>query len=756
MILDEVKIYAGSHARRADSVFDLIGHADAALCGAVWQRLSNLRVLDPAVGSGAFLVAAFYTLADVYAQLWGRAERLGLKPLQQAMMGDDVPHASPFYAMYRRIITHNLYGVDLMEGAPEIARLRLFLALVSSAKTRDELEPLPNIDFNILEGNSLIGMTSCEERDFVGGGLFVKADFDRLARDKSNRILQYKNAGEQMRPHLGTLRREAQEIREQLRVICDDATVAHWNALGIKRAGHNNLKIGIRAEDIASLRPFHWGAEFPEAMEAGGFDAIITNPPWEVFKPNGKEFLQGFSETITKKTMSIKEFEAEKDRLIADPQIKAQWDEYLAQFPYVSEYFRHSPAYLNQISVVNGKKAGTDINLYKLFVERCFDLLQPNGRCGIVIPSGIYTDLGAKQLREMLFEKTQITGLFGFENRKMIFEGVDSRFKFVALTWAKNGVTTKFPAAFMRHDVNELAGFPNRESLEIGVDLVRKLSPDSLSVMEFKSEKDVEIAQKMLRFPLLGEWMDGEPLEISREFMSTDDHPLFNYDKDGLTVYEGKMIEQFTHTFEKPKWWISESTLATTRFFKRNNWKHPRLAIRRVASNTNNRTLIASVIPANSVVVHSLFVNVGDLLPPTQTLYLTAVLNSFVADYALRQQVTSNITQFFIYQLPVPRLTSSDGEFAAIVRASAQLICTTAEFDALAREAGMSSHADGVAASDERAALRAQLDARIARLYGLDEGEFAHILATFPLVDEPTKLAARNAFRDLERGVVAP
>ncbi len=375
LILDEVKIYAGSHAKRADSVFDLIGHADAALCGAIWERLSNLRVLDPAVGSGAFLVAAFYTLADVYAQLWGRAERLGLKPLQQAMMGDVAAHASPFYAMYRRIITHNLYGVDLMEGAPEIARLRLFLALVSSARTRDELEPLPNIDFNILEGNSLIGMMSCDEKDFVVGGLFVKADFDRLAGDKSNLIRIYKNADEKMRPQLGELRERANAIRDRLRVVCDEATVAHWNALGIKRVGHNKIKIGIREEDIARLRPFHWGAEFPEAMGSGGFDAILTNPPWEVFKPNGKEFLQLFSENITKKTMSIKEFETEKDRLIADPEIKAQWDEYQAQFPYVSEYFRKSPSYRNQISVVGGKKAGTDINLYKLFVERSFRLV---------------------------------------------------------------------------------------------------------------------------------------------------------------------------------------------------------------------------------------------------------------------------------------------------------------------------------------------------------------------------------------------
>ncbi len=776
LILDEVKIYAGSHARRADSVFDLIGHADKNLCGAIWERLKDLRVLDPAVGSGAFLVAAFYTLSDIYVQLYGRAASLGLKPLLQQMMGDEAKHASPFYAMHRRIITHNLYGVDLMEGAPEIARLRLFLALVSSARTRDELEPLPNIDFNILEGNSLIGMMSCDDKDFVGGGLWVQKDFEELRNQKSNRINLYKNADESMRPQLAQLRIEANEMRDQLRVICNEATVAHWNALGIKRVGHNKVKIGVRAADIEQLRPFHWGAEFPEAMEAGGFDAILTNPPWEVFKPNGKEFLQLFSKTITKKTMSIKEFETEKDRLIADPQIKAKWDEYQASFPYVSEYFRRSPSYRNQISVVGGKKAGTDINLYKLFVERCFDLLQPNGRCGIVIPSGIYTDLGTKGLREMLFEKTQVTSLFGVSNEKFIFEGVDHRVKFCALTWAKGGKTKKFPAAFRINpreavrdkDLPDL--FYNKENqVEIEARLVRELSPDNLSIMEFRGEADLNIVKKMLKFPSLGERIEETwNLKLTREFDMTNDSDLFQL-KEGeglVSLYQGGMIHHFNANYGSETYWVNEKEARLRALGRKQvdtgqklEYQTARFGFRAIARNSDSRTIIVGPIPPNVFCGNSLLVNsapaVGRSLTGPEMLYFQAVANSMTLDYLMRMMVSANINMFYLYQLPAPRLTSGDAEFDAIVSASARLICTTAEFDALAREAGLSGHAQGAATPDERAALRAQLDARIARLYGLNEGEFAHILATFPLVDEPTKLAARNAFRDLERGVVS-
>ncbi|MFM7790434.1 MAG: Eco57I restriction-modification methylase domain-containing protein, partial [Microcystis panniformis] len=106
----------------------------------------------------------------------------------------------------------------------------------------------------------------------------------------------------------------------------------------------------------------------------------------------------------------------EQKKLLTNPEIAQAWLEYQSEYPHVSLYFRSSEQYKNQISIVNGKKQGTDINLYKLFVEQCFNLLHPRGYCGIIIPSGIYTDLGSKQLREMLFSHCQLGTLFGLSN----------------------------------------------------------------------------------------------------------------------------------------------------------------------------------------------------------------------------------------------------------------------------------------------------------------------------------------------------
>ena len=85
---------------------------------------------------------------------------------------------------------------------------------------------------------------------------------------------------------------------------------------------------------------------------------------------------------------------------------------------------------------------------------------------------------------------------------------------------------------------------------------------------------------------------------------------------------------------------------------------------------------------------------------------------------------------------------------------AAQLICTTPEFDDLANEVGLRSYREGVTDATGRAELRAELDGLIAHLYGLTEEEFAHILSTFPLVPDPVKVAAQNAYRDVERGLI--
>lgn len=752
--------------RQFESINDLLIKLDADLCRRLLlDVLPKLSLLDPACGSGAFLVAAMKTLIDIYAAVIGKIEFLGDRNLKAWLKEARAAHSSLSYFIKKRIITNNLYGVDIMEEATEIAQLRLFLALVSSAHDVNDLEPLPNIDFNIMAGNSLIGLMQVDDVDYDGrhiqGDLFRKT-YRQVLEEKNRLIDSYRNAST-FHEDLQSLRDNIDEKKAEAVANLNEILLDEFKSLGIKyeqaQLTGKSKKRPLTISDITALEPFHWGYEFDEILQRrGGFDAIITNPPWEAFKPQAKEFFVQHNELVTKNRMDIKAFEKAQEEILEDPEIAAAWLEYQGQFPHISAYYRSVEQYKNQISIVNGKKAGTDINLYKLFLEQCFNLLRPGGECGIVIPSGIYTDLGTKQLREMLFSQTEVTGLFCFENRKGIFEGVHRSFKFVILSFEKGSITKEFPTAFMRHDVQELEHFPNNDSLHVSVELVQRLAPDSLSVMEFKNKIDVQIAEKMSKFPLLGEKIEGKwNLCLAREFDMTNDSHLFHktFEPGRLPLFTGRMFNQFERTSEEPLYWIDEQEGRKSLLGRKDNEGQPidyqgyRWVHRRIARNTDSRTLICFITPKLVFTeVNSTTLKVTETgISNQEMLFLCGVCNSFTLDWMIRQKVTTTLNMFYIYQLPVPRFGVGDVFFNEIVDRAAKLICTTPEFDDLAQEVGLGSHEQGVTDQVERGKLRAELDGMVAHLYGLTEAEFAHILTTFPIVHDAVKQAALEAYR---------
>lgn len=778
LILDRINVtaVAGKPARNFESLPDLLTHLDTRLCRDLLDILPTITLLDPACGSGAFLVAAMKTLINIYSVVTGKVEYLNDPSLNVQLEGIRSQGRSLSYTIKKQIIVNNLYGVDIMEEATEIAKLRLFLALVSSAYSVDQLEPLPNIDFNILPGNSLIGLREVnpDRLPVLAATGSKEAAFQRQLDEKNKRIAMYRDTTKRIDDPvaLQRLREEIQQLRIAAQHDLDVILLEDFFDLGVRyeqatwNPGKNKedkpIKRAIRADDIAALHPFHWGYEFDQIMARGGFDAIITNPPWEILKPQAKEFFQQHSALVTKKKMTIKQFEEAQATLLKDPEIRDAWLSYLSQYPHVSAFYRAAPQYINQIAVINGKRAGTDINLYKLFVEQCHNLLRAGGQCGIIIPSGIYTDLGTKQLREMLFAASEIRTLFGLSNEKFIFEGVHHSFKVCILVFAKSGYTETFTGAFrinpreaVAPDKLEIFLHSEAQHVELNVPLIRLLSPDSLSVMEFKSDVDVQIAKKMLHFPLLSQQKEASwNVRFAREFDMTNDSELFKIvpQLGRLPLYEGKMIHQFTNHWGVPRYWVDQAEGRKALLGRvvdtgqKLDYQGYRVGYRAIARNTDSRTMIASVLPQAVFYGHSLNATSGQI-EPRYLLYLTALLNSFVLDFALRQRVSANLTMFFIYQLPVPRLTEFDPHFRPIVERAAKLICTSTEFDELAQQVGFVNHTAGVTDIVERAKLRAELDGMIAHLYELTEQEFSHVLGTFPLSEQSSKDAALRAYR---------
>lgn len=238
---------AGVKIRDYQNIPDLLMDLDAALCRELlFEVLPNLSLLDPACGSGAFLVAAMKTLINIYAAVVGKIKFLGDKNLTDWLAKTEREHKSLNYYIKKRIITDNLYGVDIMEEATEIARLRLFLALVASASDLDQLEPLPNIDFNILPGNSLVGLMRVNDQEFekrnAQANLFHRS-YAQVLAEKNRLIENYRHAANFTKT-LTAMRDEIDKKKDEALATLNDILLAEFNRLGIKfeQAGWDEKK----------------------------------------------------------------------------------------------------------------------------------------------------------------------------------------------------------------------------------------------------------------------------------------------------------------------------------------------------------------------------------------------------------------------------------------------------------------------------------------------------------------------------------
>jgi hypothetical protein len=254
---------------------------DAENIAHTWRTLVELNVLDPTCGSGAFLFAAMDVLEELYEVVIRRASEIlasgedTKNGVLKRITDDMTSHPSPKYFLLKTIVLENIYGVDIMAEAIEIARLRLFLSLVAQLQHRSEIEPLPDLDMNIKVGNILVGCSTYENAEYTfSGNLLAGAALESLKPKAKNLVDVYNKfvevqrvstSGFQLQKAKANLVDLSTEIREELDELYASET-------GVAKKDINKWK--------ASHIPFHWFIEFPEAMTAGGFDIVIGNPPY--------------------------------------------------------------------------------------------------------------------------------------------------------------------------------------------------------------------------------------------------------------------------------------------------------------------------------------------------------------------------------------------------------------------------------------------------------------------------------------------
>lgn len=354
------------------------------LLRAFWHAIETVTVLDPTCGSGAFLFAALNILEPLYEACLERMEafvedldRSGVKHRPEKfadfrkVLERVAAHPNRRYFIFKSIILNNLYGVDIMEEAVEICKLRLFLKLAAQVEPDPShpnlgVEPLPDIDFNIRAGNTLVGFATYDE---VERAVTAKLDFDKAKERIQTKAADLQQAfdafrarqmeGDESVPleHKLELRRRLAALNEELnRYLAGEYGVDPSN----KNAYDNWLK---------SHQPFHWFVEFYGIVhDRGGFDVIIGNPPYVEYKAVQKQY-------------TVRGFETQE--------------------------------------------CG---DLYAFVMERSSNLLDKHGRMGMIVPVSVVSTDGFSSLRDLILRTNRISWSLSFAERpSKLFTGVEKR-----------------------------------------------------------------------------------------------------------------------------------------------------------------------------------------------------------------------------------------------------------------------------------------------------------------------------------------
>ncbi|HEV2656116.1 MAG TPA: DNA methyltransferase, partial [Ktedonobacteraceae bacterium] len=275
---------------------------DSALLRAFYESITAITVLDPTCGSGAFLFTALNVLEPLYAACLASMQRMLISRKQdltthttdlalfRAVLEQVERHPNRSYFILKAITINNLYGVDIMPEAVEICKLRLFLKLVAQLKSVEQIEPLPDIDFNIRTGNTLVGFAHLAEvKEAILGGRQSKINFDAALEDIEQKaelvereLADFRGLQTRLDGAPDETRQRKPYLRDVQKQLCSALNRFLARQYGI---GQRDILDPIAYEQAfatwcAGHQPFHWFIDFHAIMQRGGFDVIIGNPPY--------------------------------------------------------------------------------------------------------------------------------------------------------------------------------------------------------------------------------------------------------------------------------------------------------------------------------------------------------------------------------------------------------------------------------------------------------------------------------------------
>jgi hypothetical protein len=568
------------------------------------ERILQLRVLDPAMGSGALLVAACRYLAAGYE---------AAVVAEQGCFASDITEADR--AGFRRLVAqHCLYGVDANPMAVQVARLSMWLT--TSARGR----PLSFLDHRFVTGDSLVGATLDDISRQPPAGPPSRRAPGLLPLFEVHDAAAAMRSVVPLRARLAATPDDtADAVHAKERLLADTRAPSapitalrgvadlwcacwFWTSTDVPRPGpaeFADLAAALRtgsaslpphvvqprldeARRIAAERRFlHWTLEFPEVffdrdgapLDAPGFDAILGNPPWEMVRGDTGEG------------------DARGARRSAAAQL--------------TRFVRRSGVY----------RACADghLNQYQIFVERSIRLLKQGGRLGLVLPWGLASDHGSSALRRLLFDRCAIDAIVGFENSRGIFP-IHRGVRFLLLSASAGGPTREVrcrlgerdPAVLDETAAETAQDGPADSGIALTPALLRRLSGPGLAIPFIRRGPELRLVERLTaNWPALADDR-GWGARFGRELNRSEDSARFSTSGSGLTVVEGKHVDPFRVRLEDCGFRLAGDAGPSAEGLREAVRRH-RLAYRDVAASTNRLTLISAIVPPGAVTVHTLF-----------------------------------------------------------------------------------------------------------------------------------------------------
>ena len=739
---------------------------------ACMDRMLDLQVLDPAMGSGHFLVEALNQIT-----LWAtdvlnshpdhplvaeidRDRKTVVRAQAKKGVTIDENLLTADVLLKRRIMKRCIFGVDLNSLAVELARLSLWLDSFAIGV------PLTYLNHHIRHGDSTIGGWLADIRgprersmdEWLSDPTDHGTALDRVSHSPDitvEQALASRRGHEEYERHIAA-HRVALDVLAASQM--DPSVIPpktkrkdeYIRRLSKAHAvGNTDLAARGRVDALAEKYSFfHWELEMMDAFtdRRRGFDLVVGNPPWEKPKPSKNEFFTPYDpkfrslKTDTEKNNRAKE-------ILENSDIAKLYSDYLRSFKERGTFY--------QTFKLQGSG---DRDMWQLVLERMLSLVTQGGLISVVLPSQILGNIGSTSIRRRLFDM-DIHQAYVFTNKTKIFP-IGRMCRFILLTVQNQKVDfDEFVAAFCLQKLSSLVD-NNTEQEKFTMCSKRqilKTSPGDLVIPEVPKET-ATLLEKLSKFNTLGGNSDTEwNVSLSSGFHTTKDANLFRADRKGWPVLRGKNMHQFNPRFSTPAFVTIPSDGLHTLEKKKVYVGHCRdfhnsymIVFRNIARSHDLRTVIASIIPPHRFHANSLYSIIltkngratFDDIHNQKIAYICGILNSMTFDFIARSKIQINLAPI-IKSLTAPPPSQFDNDIAV---AAAILTCDSGgaegEFTAFAKSLDI---APSPLSPTQRIDTTARLDALVAHAYGLSRKEYKMILDSFKFDEDPSLLETETA-----------